>query len=1147
MKQDTFEKLLKNSSDFIYIELLNGYFISTNKAFEEKVGRNEKDLKNTLFLDLIHPDDVESTKDVISKISNGDFPIKLNNRILTSNGTYRHLYWDATFDSETSIISAIARDASLELNSEEKLSESENKFHLFFENSQILMCTHDLNGHLININTIGANILACPADEITNYNVKDFLPTKFHKTFNEYLELMPTIKNYSGEMPTIDKNGKLHILLFRNVLVENNNEKFIIGNAIDFTDQYFLQNDLNKSRERLEQTNNLAKVGAWEYNVAKNKLYWSDIAKLIHEVPIDYVPTIEKNNNFYKGEHFELMKSTIEKALTEGLSYDTEVQIVTEAGNKKWIRVQGNSEMVDGNCIRLYGAYQDIHDRKTVELEIQKSRKLFDDVLKSAVEVSIIATDTNGLITLFNSGAEELLGYTSAEVVGKQHLEIFHDKDEILKRSNHLSKKYKKVISGIDVFTYNARITGSEQLEWTYIQKNKNQILASVVVSPIFDVGNKIIGYLSIAKDITDERRKLKELVESKKNAELANLAKSDFLANMSHEIRTPLNGIIGFTDLVFKTNLDETQKQYLSIVNQSASSLLGVINDILDFSKIEAGKLDINIERSDLHDIASQSIDIVTYQALSKGLEVLLNIPINLPKFIYTDNVRLKQILVNLLSNAVKFTSKGEIELNVTVLEKISEDEMLIRFQVKDSGIGIHENKLDKIFEAFTQEDSSTTKKFGGTGLGLTIANKLLVLMDSRLNLVSKLEKGSTFYFDLKLKIEHNDTPILENSTNLKSVLIVDDNKNNRSILKGMLQINNIETTEAKSGAEALTLLSKKGNTYDVIIVDFDMPEMDGIETIKRIRENTDKNLPMQPILLLHGSNDFERIIKECENYKVCTRLIKPIRINDLYDAFKQIKKNREGQIEMSDSVSIASTEQSKILIVDDNVINMLLTKTLVKLSMPNAIVLEAKNGLEAIEQFKKEQPEIIFMDIQMSNMNGYTATKKIRKLEKGIHTPIIALTAGNIKGEREKSLENGMDDFLTKPVTFNALSECLSRWITTENNVEENNIDKKHIKIETLKDIIGNNESLALELMEQSKSELQNYKAELSNQLTHLNKKKYKSIAHKLYGMSSAFGMEILSETSKEIESTDLSNKEVTTKIKLLINEIDVLLEMI
>ncbi len=1141
----SFEKLFNYSNDLICVAGLDGYFRRINPAFAVKLGFDERHILKTPFINFVHPDDVKSTLLEIENLKKGQETINFYNRFITSNGNYIHLQWVSTPDPDTDSLFAIARDVSSEKRHEEQLIISENKFRTFFENSQGLMCTHDLKGNFITVNEAGARLLGYEVSEILGQNLSSIIPNRYHDELARYLKEVQEKGKSAGQMVTRHKNGRMHIWMYSNILAEDEKGKYVIGNSIDISDQYFLQIDLNKSKERLEQTNQLAKVGAWEVNFITNEIYWSDITKTIHEVPLDYIPTLEKGVSFYKGENSILMNAAIEKAINEGTSYDVEVQIITANGNEKWVRVQGNAEMIDGKCIRLYGAFQDIDDRKRIEIEIIRQRKLLDDVLKSAVEVSIIATDKNGVITLFNSGSEMMLGYSSEEMVGKKNPSIIHDHVEIKQRAIELYHEYNVEVEGFEVFVYKAIQEGADQKEWTYIKKDGTKILVSLVVSPIYDEKNQIIGFLGIATDITEAHKQRIELEAAKRLAEQASVAKSEFLANMSHEIRTPLNGIIGFTDLVLKTNLDETQEQYISIVNQSANSLLGVINDILDFSKIEAGKLELDIERADLFEIASQATDIITYQAHSKGLEVLLNISTTLPRFIYTDTVRLKQIIINLLGNAVKFTSKGEIELKINIQEKINDNEMVLRFQVKDTGIGIHPEKLDKIFEAFAQEDSSTTKKYGGTGLGLTISNKLLGIMNSKLELHSTLGEGSVFYFDIKLKVEFGSEELWNNANDIKNVLIVDDNQNNRLILKQMLSLNKISSTEATNGIEAIQLLSEN-KKFDVIIMDYHMPYMDGLETIKKIRENFQANETLQPIILLYSSSDDQKIIKACEEYKVNYRLVKPIKMNDLFHTFSHLNRPKINQIQNQEEI-LTNTTYSKILIAEDNSVNMLLSKTLIKRCMPNSVILEAKDGIEAIEIFEKENPSIIFMDIQMPEMNGYEATQRIRALEQDNHVPIIALTAGNVKGEKEKCLEHGMDDFIVKPITYETIASFLHKWLDLNDQTDNENKSLRHFRIKVLRELVDDNEEMVEELLSQLNLELNNYKLELNAQLKNIDHIACKRIAHKMYGMTSTIGMELLSDLSKDLETNTYSIEETQARVQAIIDEIDLVLNLI
>ncbi|WP_339881240.1 PAS domain S-box protein [uncultured Algoriphagus sp.] len=1247
------EKFFNLSHDLICIAGTDGYFKKVSPSFTNLLGWDNETLTSKSFFELIHPDDVEKSQRELEKLAQGELSIEFCHRFSAKNGEYKTLEWAASPEPESGHIYAIARDITDSKLKEKQLAQSEGRLRAFFENSQGLMCTHDLKGVFISVNEAGAKKIGYKAEEIIGRSLYDIVPAYRHHLIDQYLLAVQADGKASGQMITKHKDGSELIWMFNNVLESDplGVGDYVIGNAIDITKRVILEKELSQARILLEETGKVAKVGGWNLDVKSQKLSWTPTTKLIHEVSEDFEPDLNTGINFYKeGESRKNISAALEKAITYGEPWDLELELITSKGNELWVRAIGQTEFENGKCVRILGTFQDIDKSKRAQLDLEQTRKVLDDVINASSEVCVISTDKEGLISVFNIGAEKMLGYSSEEMVGKQKLSTLYKQEEIEEYLIELEGEFGRKIESGDIFAVRTDRDGFEQRDWTFITKDGQEKVVSLVISAMRDVEDKPVGYLGIAIDITDKSKIEKDLIteksrlnafvmhtpaavamldkemryiaasnqwkkdyylsgqeiigrshydvfpqidesgrerynkvlkgaverkeedrvrlpgdtedrfvtwemrpwylhdgevggvmlftqditgiikrreelkKAKLQAEEASIAKSEFLANMSHEIRTPLNGVIGFTDLVLKTNLNETQHQYLSIVNQSGNALLSIINDILDFSKIEAGKLELDIDKCDLYEMSAQATDIITYQIQNKGLEMLLNIATDLPRFVYADSVRLKQILINLLGNASKFTEKGEIELKIEMLQSKG-DYYKIRFAVRDTGIGIKPEKQTKIFEAFSQEDSSTTKKYGGTGLGLTITNSLLGLMNSKLQLVSEHGKGSTFYFDITLKTEMGEAIEWIDIERIKNVLIVDDNDNNRLIIRQMLLLKNIQSVEAPNGFEALQVLST-GQHFDVILMDYHMPFMDGLETIRKIRKVFDEWGAEAPIMLLHSSSDDHKIIETCKELNVHHRLIKPIKIQDFYHALSSLYKvgtygYKEVELELEDSI-----KDFTILVAEDNMVNMLLAKTIIKKIAPTATIHEVNNGLQAVEYCKEQFPDIILMDVQMPVMNGYESTKNIRMLEKDTHVPIIAFTAGNVKGEREKCVASGMDDFIMKPVVEETLALILNKWLShlnsnlsTDDSTGLSELNE-HYNPEKLRIYTSYDEEFLANIFVVVKSELAESLNTIQESIEKEDLKLINEAGHKLYGTAISAGMEILAGIANEIE---------------------------
>ncbi len=795
-----------------------------------------------------------------------------------------------------------------------------------------------------------------------------------------------------------------------------------------------LTSKLEYVKSTLDMTSQVARVGSWEYDLVDDYIDWSEMTKIIHGVPKDYRPSIETAIEFYKDpQHKMKIAQAINCAISTGASWDLELEIDTYQGTRLWVRALGKAAFKKGKCVRLYGTFQDIDKLKRSEAESIRSKKMLEDVLNATTAVAIIATDAEGVITLFNRGAENLLGYKSEEVIGKITPTLFHSSREVRDRAKELEIEFGYPISEFRVFVEIAERYGYEQREWIYIKKDFTQLYVSLAVTAMRDISGRIIGYLGIATDITKIVLQREELEKAKKLADQGSVAKSEFLANMSHEIRTPLNGIIGFTDLMSRTKLDDTQKEYLSIVDQSANLLLSIINDILDFSKIEAGKLELSVEKNDLYEMFAQVASLIDFQWKAKKLDFRVNLSESLPHYVWVDSLRLKQVLMNLLSNAIKFTEKGSVALHVDVLSS-DENSTTLRFCVTDSGIGIKPDKQQKIFEAFSQEDASISKRFGGTGLGLSISNQLLKMMDSKLQLESEYGKGSKFYFEITLRSLKGDVyewKLLESL----HIMIVARRDAERANIALMLQMKKVNVSLADNGFEVLQLLTK-GERYDAIIIDNDLPIMNGIDTVKKIREKLLYRGVGQPVVLMLSVLETNpALIAESSNIIHCIN--KPVKVDQLYSTLVAALQLNEGSIKYAEKETLILEGKYKILIIEDNKFSMLLTRTIVQNVLPNAEIIEAVDGFAGFELFKDNRPDLVFMDIQMPEMNGYELTELIRKNEDGrMHTPIIALTASNIKEEKERCISCGMDDFAVKPFVKKTVLELLRKWLINDDN---------------------------------------------------------------------------------------------------------------
>ncbi|MGD9731886.1 MAG: response regulator [Desulfamplus sp.] len=734
--------------------------------------------------------------------------------------------------------------------------------------------------------------------------------------------------------------------------------------------------------------------------------------------------------------------------------------------------------------LTYYYAYQNqIEISNDIQNQLIRAIQSQAEVAAFAVNEEIGSEIINGLLTspLINGVKIESTDVFQMEEGKKHDIDFTQgviyplyspvDKNEqigsiiVVKNNSHIRQEATKVSITFTILMISHLVAATLLIIWAskrIISKPVEDLAQSVVaikpgsnqnltINPIHDRDE--IGLLSRSINYLIESAEdaITETIIAKKTAESANRSKSDFLANMSHEIRTPMNAIIGFTKLALKTELTARQHDYISKIQSSSLSLLQIINDILDFSKIEAGRLKMESIPFNPHDIINNTATMVALKASEKGVELINSIADNVPQSIIGDPVRLGQVLLNLTNNAVKFTQSGYIFMRTEVIQTIEppllsgENQCIVKFSISDTGIGMTPEQSDRLFQPFTQADSSITRRFGGTGLGLSISKNIVEMMGGEITVESKAGVGSTFSFtaifttNSKIEQQSYKSTIPEALHNLK-VLVVDDNEMSLEIIVGYLNSFGFQTVAVNSGKAALDELTKsvKIKPYDLVFVDWKMPEMDGIELSKRIKQR--KDIGKTPLIIMVTAFGREELMKLADKAGINAFLIKPVNPSLILDAVMHMF-NKSSQVttkklytpdnELKEEIK-TDIKGAKILVVEDNSINQQVAKEI--LEEAGLIVDIAGNGKEAVDKVLNGSYEIVLMDIQMPVMGGYEATAIIKGNPLLKDIPIIAMTAHAMEGAKELCLESGMDDYVTKPIDSERLFSVLAKWISPQ-----------------------------------------------------------------------------------------------------------------
>ncbi len=781
------------------------------------------------------------------------------------------------------------------------LAEKESQYRELVENASDIIYETDGDGKVIYCNSVAEKFTGLSKTELMNKHFAEFVhPSQQQEIMQFYLNqaISQTEVTYR-EALMVSSTGR-SIWIDQSVRMTFENGRMVKTSVIarDISDlKEALQKVEDKEKQYRELIENVRDI-IYEVDDQGKFTFVGPVCEQI----IGYTPLELLEKRFWELIHPDYVQEYTQLYIQlfnsqEKYSY-MEVPVISKSGKTIWLGQTAQFYYDNSRLKKVSLVARDITALIETKNKLEESEKHFRLLSENASDL-IFLTKFNGEFVYLSPSIKSFCGFDVDEVLGRNASEFVHPDDFKIIQDTIV----KRLTSGLEVKNLPIRL---KRKEGTYLW-------VELGAKAIVDQDGRVATFQGIARDITKRMEDEIEIRKAKEQAEEANRAKSDFLANMSHEIRTPLNGVIGFSELLMETEMNDTQKQYMSTVNKSAHSLLDVINDILDFSKIEAGKLELLKEKVDLLTLCTQATDVISYQAKKKNINLLVTIQDNVPHVVIADPIRLRQVLVNLTGNAIKFTEHGEIELKVELSNTSTVQNTktkTFKFSVRDTGIGIHYDSQKKIFEAFEQEDSYTTKKYGGTGLGLSISNRLMGLMGSKLQLESTPGKGSVFFFEV-------DFPI---------------------------------------------------STDQVI----DSPNVHVSDLLVKKDEHLKQEVILSPI---------------------------------------------------------------KILVVEDNPVNMTLAEIIIENFLTNVVFTEAVNGQMAVEKFVKTRPDLVLMDVQMPEMNGYDATRIIREIEAvgliGKRTPIVALTAGTIVGEKEKCIEAGMDDFVSKPIVRGTLERVVTKWI--------------------------------------------------------------------------------------------------------------------
>ena len=819
------------------------------------------------------------------------------------------------------------------------------------------------------------------------------------------------------------------------------------------------------------------------------------------------------------------IENHIEKPLSQGSNTRYEQRYCHKDGHIVPVLISASIVQTGDESTRLYvGAIHDMTELKAKECALVDAEQYWRELIESATEAMGVGSP-DGCIYYINQAYADLVGYSKEELycLGWKVLTTpkFIDQD----------------IRYIDELRANKNTAYVKK----YIHKDGHAIPVRISCRQLhkhkdWDTERMVCTVVDLTQPIAHQ----KELEAAISASEAANEAKSLFLANMSHEIRTPMNGIIGLSQLTLNTDLQPRQRNYIEKVSRSAHLLLGVINDILDFSKVEAGKLDIEHIEFQLQEVLDNLSSLIAQKAAAKNLELLMTVDPEVPPRLIGDPLRLGQILLNLANNAIKFTKKGHIIIAIRVHERYENNEVLLGFEVRDTGIGMTQAQQQDLFQAFSQADSSTTRKYGGSGLGLAISSRLCELMGGAISVNSQPGQGSCFSFTIHAEVSDKTAslqlpPEIAIHRDQFRFLVVDDNEDARHIMAELIHSFGFAADQADSGRQCLEMMGaavKKGNPYDLIFIDWQMPNINGIETARRIRARQ-----WNPKIVLVTAFGREDVMSEAQAMGLDGCIIKPVNASLLFDMFINIIGEKIPHFESSAPDQSGVTVQEpvglrevQLLVVEDNEINQEIVRELLgNLGIESQV---ANNGQEALDWLEKRAFDGVFMDIQMPVMDGYEAARAIRAQKKYADLPVIAMTANAMGGDKEKCLAAGMSDYISKPIDFHELTAVMTRWIAPQ--MPRNHHDPQAIATTGLSSIripgidtetglshVQGNEKLYRRLLRKFSESQADFIPRFEDSIRRGNHQEATRHAHSLKAVAGNLGADTLQQAAAELES--------------------------